>query len=99
VDFTHPDLANNIWGNPTPGVDGDLHGWDYITDNGVILEEQGHGTAIAGIIAAQGNNAAGVTGVMWRASLMSLRVLDSTGTGDVADAIEAIDYAASHGTK
>jgi RHS repeat-associated protein len=99
IDFTHPDLANNEWTNVNPGPTGDAHGWDYITDTGLIKDEQGHGTAIAGIIAAQGNNAIGVSGVMWRASLMSLRVLDNTGTGDVADAVEAIDYAASHGAQ
>ncbi len=65
--------------------------------SGAIIDEQGHGTAIAGIIAAQGDNGIGVSGVMWRASLISLRVLDNTGTGDVGDAVEAIDYAASHG--
>jgi subtilisin family serine protease len=54
---------------------------------------------VAGIIAAEGNNVVGTTGVMWRASLMSLRVLDNTGTGDVADAVEAIDYAVAHGAR
>jgi subtilisin family serine protease len=97
IDFTHPDLANNEWTNSQPGPNGDLHGWDYITDTGVIKDEQGHGTSIAGIIAAQGNNGTGISGVMWKASLMSLRVLDNTGTGDIADAIEAIDYAVTHG--
>src|SRR5678815_4354030 len=77
----------------------DLHGWDFITDSGEIKDEQGHGTAVAGIIAAEGNNSLGTTGVMWRASLMSLRVLDNTGTGDVEGAIEAIDYAATHGAQ
>jgi RHS repeat-associated protein len=96
IDFTHPDLANNQWTNPAPGTQGDVHGWDYTTDTSVIRDEQGHGTAIAGIIAAQGNNGIGISGVMWHASLMSLRVLDSTGSGDVADAIEAIDYAVAH---
>lgn len=96
IDFTHPDLTNNEWTNEAPGASGDLHGWDYITNSGVITDEQGHGTAIAGIIAAQGNNAVGISGVMWRASLMSLRVLDNTGTGDIADAVEAIDYAVAH---
>jgi RHS repeat-associated protein len=96
VDFTHPDLSDNEWTNVTPGPEGDAHGWDYITDSSVIRDEQGHGTAIAGIIAAEGNNAVGITGVMWQASLMSLRVLDNTGTGDIGDAVEAIDYAVSH---
>ncbi|MGI8733744.1 MAG: S8 family peptidase, partial [Pyrinomonadaceae bacterium] len=97
IDFTHPDLTNNKWTNPAPSSFGDLNGWDYIRDIGTTTDEQGHGTAIAGIIAAQGDNGTGISGVMWRASLMSLRVLDSTGTGDIADAVEAIDYAASHG--
>ena len=97
IDFTHPDLANNQWINPAPGTNHDLHGWDYVGDSADIKDEQGHGTAVAGIIAAEGNNSEGVTGLMWRASLMSLRVLDNTGTGDVATAVEAIDYAIAHG--
>jgi subtilisin family serine protease len=99
IDFTHPELKNNEWTNMGDTSAGDVHGWDYITESGVIKDENGHGTAIAGIIAAQGNNATGVTGVMWRASLMSLRVLDNTGTGDVATAVEAIDYSVSHGAQ
>jgi RHS repeat-associated protein len=99
IDFTHPDLTNNQWTNPNPSDIGDLHGWDFTTDSGAIKDEQGHGTAVAGIIAAEGNNSLGITGVMWRASLMSLRVLDNTGTGDVADAAEAIDYAVDHGAQ
>ena len=97
IDFTHPDLANNQWTNPNPSPEGDVNGWDYVADSGEIKDEQGHGTAVAGIIAAEGDNSLGVTGVMWRASLMSLRVLDNTGTGDVAAAVEAIDYAATNG--
>jgi RHS repeat-associated protein len=96
IDFTHPDLADNQWLNPAASVNGDVHGWDWVVDSGETKDEQGHGTAVAGIIAAEGNNAVGTTGVMWRASLMSLRVLDNTGTGDVANAIEAIDYAVAH---
>lgn len=99
IDFTHPDLKNNQWTNSTPSALGDLHGWDYVSESGDIKDEQGHGTAVAGIIAAEGNNSIGTTGVMWRASLMSLRVLDNTGTGDVADAVEAIDYAVTHGAQ
>ena len=99
VDFTHPDLSHNRWINPAPSASGDLHGWDFIEDSSEIKDEQGHGTAIAGIIAAEGNNSLGVTGVMWRASLMSLRVLDNAGVGDIASAVEAIDYAITHGAQ
>jgi subtilisin family serine protease len=106
ADFTHPDLQNNQWTNTAESSDGndndnnglvdDLHGWDWIS-GGSVIDEQGHGTIVAGIIAAQGNNGVGMSGVMWRAALMSLRVLDNTGTGSVADAVEAMDYAADHG--
>lgn len=109
IDFTHPDLQNNGWANRRErdnnrdddhnGMVDNLSGWDWITDSGVIRDEQGHGTRVAGIIAAQGDNGIGVSGVMWRAGLMSLRVLDNTGTGDVADAVEAIDYAVAHGAQ
>ena len=96
IDFTHPDLQENEWVNSNP-VNGDPHGWDFVADSAEIKDGQGHGTAVAGIVAASGNNQVGVTGVMWQASLMSLRVLDAAGNGDVAAAIEAIDYAVDHG--
>lgn len=103
VDFSHPDLRANEWANTTSGQGegyaGDSHGWDFVTDSSVIKDESDHGTAVAGLVAAEGNNGAGTSGVMWRASLMSLRVLDSSDTGDVARAVEAIDYAASHGAQ
>jgi len=99
IDFTHSDLVNNQWFNQTPSVSGDVRGWDYVDDSAEIKDEHGHGTAVADIIAAEGNNSAGTTGLMWRASLMSLRVLDNTGTGDVANAIEAMDYAVAHGAQ
>jgi len=111
IDFTHTDLRQNEWNNLSERADGrasdddgngftdDLHGWDFLTDTNEIRDEQGHGTAVAGIIAARGNNGTGISGVMWRASLMSLRVLDKTGTGDVASAVEAIDYATQSGAQ
>lgn len=99
IDFTHPDLVNNQWTNPQPSSSEDLHGWDFVENSATIKDEQGHGTAVAGIIAAEGNNFVGVAGVMWRASLMSLRVLDETGTGDIESAVQAIDYAVTHGAQ
>jgi subtilisin family serine protease len=109
IDFTHPDLINNEWDNSQEqannrdedgnGFNDDLHGWDFVSNSSASIDGQGHGTAVAGIIAAEGNNAIGGTGVMWRASLLSLRVLDNTGTGDIARAIEAIDYATTNGAQ
>ncbi|HEV2708507.1 MAG TPA: S8 family serine peptidase, partial [Pyrinomonadaceae bacterium] len=109
IDFTHPDLSGNQWTNPAErankhdddrnGYLNDLHGWDWVKETGEVRDEQGHGTAVAGVIAAQGNNRAGISGVMWRASLMNLRVLDAQGTGDVASAVEAINYATLMGAQ
>jgi YD repeat-containing protein len=109
IDFTHPELINNQWDNTleqannldndSNGFNSDLHGWDFVTNTGTVIDEQGHGTAVAGIIAASGNNATGISGVMWHAGLMNLRVLDSAGTGDVAHAVEAIDYAVENGAQ
>jgi RHS repeat-associated protein len=109
IDFSHPDLQANRWVNQRErenrkddernGYTDDLHGWDWVTGSNGVRDEQGHGTAIAGLIAAQGNNGLGVSGVMWSARLMSLRVLDKTGTGDIADAVEAIDYAVAMGAQ
>ena len=107
IDFKHPDLKSNQWTNLVErrnnkdddgnGLTDDTHGWDWVTQSNGIEDESGHGTAVAGIIAAEGNNKTGISGVMWHAGLMSLRVLDGTGTGDVALAVEAIDYAVAHG--
>src|SRR5437667_116275 len=81
IDFTHPDLKNEQWTNVTDDANGvdddrdgfvdDLHGWDWVTNSAGAHDEQGHGTAVAGIIAAEGNNSTGISGVLWRASLMN----------------------------
>lgn len=109
IDFSHPDLANNQWTNAAEtknkqdedhdGFIDDTNGWDFVADSPTIKDEAGHGTAVAGLIAAEGNNGTGIAGVMWKAQLMNLRVLDKAGTGDVASAVEAIDYATAHGVQ
>jgi RHS repeat-associated protein len=109
VDFSHPDLSGNRWANTRErdnnrdddhnGYVNDYYGWDWVADSNIMRDDNGHGTAVAGIIAAQGNNGVGTSGVMWRAGLMSLRVLDAAGGGNIADAVEAIEYAAAAGAK
>ena len=104
VDWTHPDLAANIWTNPTPGASGhpgDLHGWDFVdNDNDPTAEDDiSHGTHVAGTIAAVGNNSLGVTGVMWAAQIMPVRFIDATGEGTVIDEVAAIQYAIDNGAK
>jgi subtilisin family serine protease len=109
VDYAHPDLAPNIWTNPADppnGVDDDhngfvddVHGADFVNEDPNPMDDAGHGSHVAGIIGAKGNNGTGVVGVNWDVKIMALKFLDSDGQGNTADAANAIDYAVSHGAR
>lgn len=97
--LSHPDLAANLWTNRT-GIGGcayGTHGFNAVSNNCNPEDDDAHGTHVAGIIGATGNNGRGVTGVAQKASLMVLRMLyfdQDLGTiGTEADAIQAIDWA------
>jgi subtilisin family serine protease len=95
VDYTDPDLAANIWTNPNAGKDGftgDVHGYNFVDNDGNPMDDNGHGTHVAGILGAVGNNGQGVVGVNWSVSIMPLKFLNSDGTGYLSDAIRAINY-------
>ena len=79
----------------------DWRGWDFVDDDNAPDDTTGtrHGTHVAGIIAARGNNALGVSGVAWQAQIVPLKVLGSSGTGSGADAAAAIRYAAGLGVR
>ncbi|MGZ5565463.1 MAG: S8 family serine peptidase, partial [Limisphaerales bacterium] len=104
--YTHPDLAANLWVNPSVGspVNGtiypnDLHGINAITGTGDPADDNFHGTHTAGTIGAAGNNATGVTGIAWNVQIMACKFLDANGYGSTSDAIECINYAVSKGAK
>jgi serine protease len=104
VDYTHPDLADNIWTNPGEipgnGIDDegngyvdDVHGWDAYSNDGDPMDQNEHGTHVAGTIGAAANNiAGGVVGVNWNVRIIATRFLSASGTGSTADAIECMDY-------
>jgi subtilisin family serine protease len=107
----HPDLAKNIWTNfgEVPGNGKDDDGNGYVDDvHGVDLTTQrksqnlsdgaGHGTHVAGIIAAA-KNGRGVVGVAPEARIMTVKVLDAHGSGNMGAVADGIDYAAANGAR
>jgi thermitase len=104
IDYNHPDLRNNMWVNnkevPGNGVDDDsngyvddVFGWNAESNHGNPMDGNSHGTHCAGTIGAEHNNGVGVAGVMKDVQLMAVKFLSDSGSGSLADAIEAIDYA------
>jgi subtilisin family serine protease len=79
--------------------DDDWRGWDFVDGDNDPMDYHGHGTHVAGTIAAMGDNGEGITGVMWKAGIMPLRILDAYGEGTVSNAILAIEYAVRKGAR
>ena len=103
VDYNHQDLVANIFENTsecTPnGIDDDgngyvddCHGIDTVNGDSDPMDDNGHGTHVAGIIGAAGNNGVGISGVAWNAKILPCKFLDANGEGTTADAIACIDY-------
>ena len=110
IDAAHPDLAPNLWRNADEiagnGIDDDgngfvddVRGWDFVEGDAAPQDEEGHGTHVAGTIAARGDDGTGVAGVAWTAAILPLRILGPAGEGSVSDAIRAYDYAAAAGAR
>lgn len=120
VMYTHPDLAANMWCNPGEsvqgaqtdgdgnGYEGDLHGYNFVTESGDITwtdaNDTGHGTHVAGTIAAVNNNGIGVSGVAGGdgtpnsgVKIMSCQVFSGQNSVTLAGEARAIKYAADNG--
>ncbi len=98
VDYTHPDLAANIWTNPggIGGCASGTHGYNVLTSSCDPMDDDtvygGHGTHVAGIMGAVGNNGVGVTGVNWKTTILPVKWVNSTGTGYTSDLITSLDW-------
>jgi len=97
--------GNNIDDDSNGYVD-DINGWNFVENNadpnpsfnnGYDPNAISHGTIVSGIAAASINNGEGIAGVSWFSEIMPLRILDSTGSGDVYSAIKAVEYAVANG--
>ncbi|MCX7571248.1 S8 family peptidase [Tumebacillus sp. DT12] len=85
VDIQHPDLASKIVG-----------GYDFVNNDTVADDDQGQGTAMAGLAAAIGNNGIGIAGVDWKVRVLPVKVLSANGSGYVSDIIDGVYYAADN---
>lgn len=114
VAYSHPDLQGNLWTNPGEiigdGLDNDGNGivddyyganfGDTITGDPRDDSADGHGTHLAGIIGAVGDNGIGVSGINWATRIMAVKFLQGPdGEGYLADALQGMDYAISNGAK
>ncbi|MFQ6070601.1 MAG: S8 family serine peptidase [Candidatus Aminicenantales bacterium] len=108
INLIHEDLNANLWvnedevpgdclDNDNNGYVDDIYGYDFKRVDGEPDDEYGHGTKVAGIIGAVGNNGKGVTGINWSIKLMILKIMDEEGNFKTSDAIKAIDYATENG--
>jgi len=104
VDWAHPDLAPNIWHNwgeiPGNGIDDDgdgyiddVRGWDFVNNDNNPMDDNSHGTHVAGIAAAKGNNGIGIAGIAWKARIMPIKVMQSSGYGSASDIANGVNYA------
>ena len=103
VYYSHEDLSANIWTNPGEiagnGLDDDLngyvddiHGWNAISNSGNPLDDNGHGTHVAGTIGAVANNGKGIVGVNHLVKIVACKFLNKSGSGFTSDAVECFNY-------
>lgn len=110
IDLSHQDLADQLWNNPQEipgngqdddqdGLVDDVHGWNFLSSNSDLSDDNGHGTQVAGVAGAATNNGLGVAGTCWDCRLMVVKVMQSTGIVNYSDIATGIAYAAGKGAR
>jgi len=96
LDLSHPDGPQYLWTNPQDGS----HGWNFVDDNNTdFTDYRGHGTFVAGIIAAKWNNGTGIAGINPGAVIMPIKVTDDKGKTSSLAIWRGINFAVDHGAK
>lgn len=104
VNYNHSDLSANMWNGAScvsetgAALGSCTSGYDFVDNDKLPMDLDGHGTHVAGTIGARGNNGAGVTGVCWVAQIMAIRVIGPSGASD-ANIIKGLDFARQNGAK
>jgi subtilisin family serine protease len=110
LDTSHPDLAGQLWINPgeiagnsmdddNNGYVDDVHGWNLVNNSADLSDNTGHGTQVAGVIAAATDNGEGVAGVCWNCRLMIVKVTQPGGVANYSDIAAGVAYAAQKGAE
>ncbi len=86
IDYSHPEFTGKL-----------VPGYDFINDDNIAQDDNGHGTHVAGIAAATGNNGMGISGVSWNALILPVKVLNSSGNGTYSDVARGIIWAVDEG--
>lgn len=107
IDINHPDIRNNLWVNPNESFNGqdsdgngyvdDVYGINTVSINQPITDNVGHGTHVAGIIAATANNNIGIVGVAYQVKIMAIKAADQEGLLPSSAVIEGVNYALAYG--
>jgi hypothetical protein len=95
LDLSHPDRPEHIWTDSQRGN----HGWNFVNENDDLTDYRGHGTFVAGIIAAKWNNSIGIAGINPGAVIMPIKVADEKGKTNSWLIYRGINYALDHGAK
>ena len=108
IETNHPDLDGQFWVNPgeipgnsldddNNGHTDDIHGWNFVEDNDDLSDNTGHGTQVAGVIAAATNNGEGIAGLCWDCRLMIVKVSQPGGVANYSDIAAGVWYASQKG--